>query len=337
MMRAAWYDQPGPAAQVLTVGTLPRPEAGAGEVLVRMHASGINPADVKRRSGWGSGTFGQSTKRVYPHTDGAGVIEAAGPGVDPSLAGRRVWAWNAGGGDFYRIPGAIERGTAAEYVALPVSHVVELPASASFEVGACLGGPACTAHHVALGDGDVLGQTVLVQGGGGAVGELAIQFAATAGATVIATVSSDAKAEIARRAGAAHVINRRTEDVTRRVLEISPEGVDRLIEVDFGANAAIDAAVMKLNGKIASFSSTSVPEPVLPYYALQRKGITVQFVQAYILTTAARERALRAINDMLASGRLRPTIAARYPLEAIAEAHGVVERGEAVGNVVLTI
>jgi NADPH2:quinone reductase len=183
----------------------------------------------------------------------------------------------------------------------------------------------------------VLGQTILVQGGAGAVGELAIQFAAAAGATVIATVSSEAKAAIARAAGAAHVVNRRTEDVAKRVLDISPEGVDRLIEVDFGANVAIDAAVMKLNGKIASFSSTSVPEPVLPYYALQRKGITVQFVQAYILTASARERALSAINDMLAAGRLRPTIAARYPLAAIAEAHGVVERGEALGNVVLTM
>jgi NADPH:quinone reductase-like Zn-dependent oxidoreductase len=336
-MRVAWYDRTGPAADVLMVGDVPRPEPGPGEVLVRIHASGINPADVKRRSGWGSSTFGQSTTRVFPHTDGAGVIAALGPGVDESLAGRRVWVWNAGGGDFYRIPGAIERGTAAEYAVLPVRYVVDLPASASFEVGACLGGPACTAHHVVLGDGDVLGQTILVQGGAGAVGELAVQFAAAAGATVIATVSSDAKAAIARSAGAAHAINRRTEDVARRVLEISPAGVDRLIEVDFGANVAIDAAVMKLNGKIASFSSTSVPEPVLPYYALQRKGITVQFVQAYILTTSARERALHAINGMLAAGRLRPTIAARYPLEAIAEAHGVVERGEALGNVVLTM
>jgi NADPH:quinone reductase-like Zn-dependent oxidoreductase len=336
-MRAAWYDRTGPAADVLTVGDVPRPEPGPGEVLVRLHASGINPADVKRRSGWGSSTFGRSNKRVFPHTDGAGVVAAVGPGADELLIGRRVWIWNAGGGDFYRIPGAIERGTAAEYTALPVRYVVDLPASASFEVGACLGGPACTAHHVVLGDGDVLGQAILVQGGAGAVGELAIQFAAAAGATVIATVSSEAKAAIARSAGAAHVINRKTEDVARRVLDISPEGVDRLIEVDFGANVAIDAAVMKLNGKIASFSSTSVPEPVLPYYALQRKGITVQFVQAYILTTSARERALRGINDMLAAGRLRPTIARRYPLEAIAEAHGVVERGEALGNVVLTM
>ncbi|MFI4997766.1 MAG: NADPH:quinone reductase [Hyphomicrobiales bacterium] len=336
-MRAAWYDRTGPAEEVLVVGDLPRPDPGAGEVLVHMRASGINPADVKRRSGWGGAEFGRPEKRVFPHTDGAGVIEAAGDGVDPSMVGKRVWLWNAGGGDYYKAAGGIERGTAAEYVALPQRHVVALPDDTDFSIGACLGGPACTAHHVIFADGDVLGQTILVQGGAGAVGELAIQFAVAGGAQVIATVSSDAKAEIAKAAGARHIIDRKREDVAQRVLSLFPQGVERIVEVDFGANVQIDAAVIAPNGKIASYSSTSNREPVLPYYALQRKGVTVQFVQAYILPTRARERALEGINRMLAAGRLKPTIAATLPLAEIAAAHRLVESGQALGNVVLAI
>jgi len=336
-MRAVWYDRTGPAAEVLVVGELPRPAPAAGEALVEMHASGINPADTKRRSGWGASDFGRVQGRVFPHSDGAGIVVATGEGVDPSLCGRRVWIWNASGGDFYKAEGGIERGTAAEFVALPLRHVVLLPDNADFAVGACLGGPAMTAHHVVLGDGDVLGKTVLVQGGAGAVGELAIQFAAAGGARVIATVSSSAKAKIATEAGAHHVIDRHAEDVAARVQSLCPRGVDRIVEVDFGANVAIDAAVAASNGKIASYSSTSNREPVLPYYALQRKGVTVQFVQAFILTAQARERAIAGINAMLDAGRLRPTIAARFPLAEIARAHELVESGKAIGNVVLTI
>jgi len=238
---------------------------------------------------------------------------------------------------FYKAEGGIERGTAAEYVALPLRHVVPLPDATDFAVGACLGGPAMTAHHVVFGDGDVLGHTVLVQGGAGAVGELAIQFASAGGAFVVATVSSKAKAEIARAAGADHVIDRHAEDVAARVLSLCPRGVERIIEVDFGANIGIDAAVVAANGKIASYSSTSNREPVLPYYALQRKGVTVELVQAFILPTQARERAIAGITAMLERGRLRPTLAATLPLSEIARAHELVESGKAIGNVVLTI
>ena len=337
-MRIAWYDRAGPADEVLVVGDAERPTARRGEVLVRMFASGVNPADVRRRAGWSGAGYTRLDKRIVPHSDGAGVVEAVGDGVDPSWVGRRVWLWNAGGASFYGFPEeGTDTGTAAEYVALPVRFVAGLPDAADFATGACLGGPACTAHFVVFGDGPVDGATILVQGGAGAVGELAVQFAAHAGATVIATVSSSDKAELARAAGARYAIDRTREDVAGAVLGIAPKGVDRIIEVEFGLNIATDARVIKPNGRIATYSSPTVREPVLPYYDLQRKGVAVRFVQAYILPPEDRRRSIEGVNVALRERRLRPTIAARFPLAEIAKAHALVESRSAAGNVVLEI
>ena len=337
-MRIAWYEKAGPADEVLVVGDADRPTARHGEVLVRVFASGVNPADVRRRAGWSGAGYVRVDKRVVPHSDGAGVVETVGDGVDPSWLGRRVWLWNAGGASFYGFPDeGTDTGTAAEYVALPVRYVAELPDAADFVTGACLGGPACTAHFVVFADGAVDGATILVQGGTGAVAELAVQLASHAGATVIATVSSSEKADRAREAGARHVIDRSHEDVPSAVLAAAPEGVDRIIEVEFGLNVAADAKVIKPNGRIASYSSPTVREPVLPYYDLQRKGVGVRFVQAYILPPEDRRRSIAGVNAALRERRLRPTIAARFPLAEIATAHALVESRSATGNVVLEI
>jgi NADPH:quinone reductase len=336
-MQAAWYDSPGPADEVLSVGEMAVPTPGVNEVLIRVCASGINPSDVKRRSGWTNAIRSPAPRRLVPHMDGAGVVEGVGMGVKESLVGRRVWIWNAAGASLYGSEGAIEIGTAAEYIAIPQAFVVPLPDNVSFEEGACLGGKAFTAHALIFADGDVLGQTILVQGAAGAVGELAVQFAAAGGARVIATVSSEAAASRASAAGAAATVNRKTENVIERVLALAPEGVDRIVEVDFAANINSDIAMIRPNGTISSYSSTSNREPVLPYYGLQLKGITVHFLQAYILSSSARERATRAITRKLAEGRLRPTVAHRFPLKEIAAAHNLMERGLASGNVVLTL
>lgn len=337
-MRAAWYDRSGPAAEVLVVGDADSPSPGRGEALIRMKASGVNPADVRRRSGWSGAGYQTVSRRTIPHTDGAGVVEAVGAEVDPAWVGRRVWLWNAGGASFYGFPEfGTDVGTAAEYVALPIDYVADLPEAADFATGACLGGPACTAHYVVFVDGDISGKTVLVQGGAGAVGELSVQFAAQAGATVIAVVGSEEKEARARAAGARHVVNRAREDVAEAVLRLYPGGVDRIIEVEFGLNVAKDAEVIKPNGTIASFSSPTVREPVLPYYALQRKGVVLRLIQAYILPPEDRRRAIAGINAALGAGRLAPTIAAKLPLDEIAEAHRLVETRQVIGNVVVTL
>jgi NADPH2:quinone reductase len=328
-MQAAWYERMGPAREVLSLGELPVPEPGHGEVLIRIGASGVNPHDTKRRSGWlGPGMY---AARVVPHSDGAGTVAALGAGVRGAEVGDRVFVYRAGSAR----PG---EGTAAQYVAVPEANVVQLPDGLSLAEGACLGVPAFTAYHATLSDGPVAGQTVLVQGGAGAVGVVAVELARWSGARVIATVSSPEKAAIARAAGADHTIDYTRDDVAARVMEITGgTGVERIVEVDFGANVAVDAAVIAENGTVASYSSTRVREPVLPYYAFALKGVRLHFVQGMNMPRAVRDAATRTLVALLERGMLRPRIARRFPLREIAAAHELVESGRAIGNAVVEL
>ncbi|WP_210495221.1 NADPH:quinone reductase [Microvirga antarctica] len=332
-MRAASYDRVGAAQDVLAISTVATPHAQPGQLLVRIHASGVNPSDVKRRAGWRSN--GPLLRPIIPHSDGAGIVEAVGDGVSPAWIGRRVWVWSIPGKTFTL--DAFEWGTACESLTVPVENAVPLPDEASFDVGACLGIPACTAHYAIFADGSVAGLTILVQGGGGAVGECAIQFAKQAGATIIATAGSSETAKIARKAGADHVLDRRDMRLAQLITDLAPEGVDRIIELDFAANAGLDAAVIRRDGIIASYSSPSDPEPRIPYYALQLKGAQIRLISSYILPEAARHAAIAEITAMLRRSTLRPTIMEPFALENIAAAHHALETRAGVGQVVVRL
>ena len=327
-MRAAWYERYGPAREVLEVGELPDPVPGPGEVLVRVHASGVNPSDWKSRTG--SRGPEMPFPRIVPHSDGAGVIERVGPGVDPERVGGRVWLFE---GQWQR-----PFGTAAEYIALPSARAVPLGDGVRFEEGACIGIPAMTAHRCLFASGPVDGLSVLVTGGAGAVGHCAVQLARWAGARVIATVSSEEKSDRALRAGAAVTINYRTEDVAERVLELTDgEGVDRIVEVDFGGNLAASQRALKLNGSIGCYASTGERLPTVDYQAFSRRNATVHFVLVYSEPEAAKQQAVADITDAIAAGAMTHPIAAAMPLGEIAAAHELQERNAAIGNIVLTI
>lgn len=330
----ATYSRFGAARDVLQLAAQLRAELLPYEVLVGIRASGVNPADVKKRAGWGGGAA--PSEPVVPHSDGAGIVEAVGDNIPRSWLGRRVWVFNAQGSGSYGGKGP-DAGTAGYYSALPIANVVPLPDNVSFETGACLGVPARTAHYVTFCDGPVRGKVVLVQGGAGAVGELAIQFAVAAGATAIATVSSPEKAAIAKRAGASHTINRKTEDVVAAIRGIVPDGVDRIVEVDFGANAEIDSKVLKLGGQIVSYSSPSNPTPAIPYYPLQFTNAQIRLAPIFMISKERSDRGLADINYALSVETLNPTIAAIYDLTDIALAHEHVESGRPSGNVVLRV
>lgn len=331
-MRAAFYTRTGPAAEVLSVGRQPDPSPRAGEVLVRVMASGINPADVKRRAGWNGA--GMAHPLVIPHCDGAGVVEATGPGVDPSRKGQRVWLWNAQGG--YGEAGRA-LGTAAELIALPSAQAVALPDELDFTEGACLGVPGLTAWLAVLGDGPVAGQTLLIQGAAGAVGMACVQVALAHGAEVIATVSHRAGAEAVAALGVDRIIDRHAEDVAERVAGLmSGRGVDRIVEVDLAANMATDLACLAPGGAIASYSSSSDPRPVLPYYAFADLGARLRFVQGFRLSPEDRAGAEAMIARLVGTGQLRPQIGATFPLADIAAAHERVETG-APGQTVLIL
>ena len=324
-MRAAYYEQNGTAREVLRVGEVETPQAGPGEVRVKLAASGVNPSDVKSRQG---STRKIAWPRLIPHSDGAGVIDQVGDGVAKSRLGERVWVWN---GQWKRA-----FGTAAEYIALPAAQAVKLPDKISFEAGACLGIPAMTAVHAVALAAASTGATVLVAGGAGSVGQYAIQFAKAAGATVLATISSPEKAAAAREAGADHTIDYKREDVGERVMELTGKrGVDAVIEMDLAANAKLIPFVLRPKGSVIVYG-TGAATANLPAYFCLTNSIRVQFFLVYELDIREREHAVTAINRALEQGKLLSRIGPTFALADIAAAHEAVERAT-IGNVLVTM
>jgi NADPH:quinone reductase-like Zn-dependent oxidoreductase len=288
----------------------------------------VNPHDTKKRAGWLKTTL--PAARVIPHSDASGTIVAVGAAVSKARIGERVWAMRCDA----PYPGA---GGAAERARVASEHAIPLPDHVSFEVGACLGVPAMTAHAAVFGDGPVTGRTVLVTGGAGAVASYAIQLAVWNGARVIATASTPEKQSIARENGAEFVIDYRSseeETVAAILQKTDGRGVDRIVEVDFGANVAVCHRVLAPNGVVAAYSSSRVREPVLPYYPFAMKGAALRFVQGMLLTPSERDAGVRTISALLARDKLRHCVAASFPLDKIADAHAAAEAGT-IGKVVV--
>ena len=334
-MKAIVYTQAG-GSEALTLSERPVPEPGPGEVRVSVRVSGVNPTDWKRRSA------GDPQGEQVPNQDGAGVVDAVGEGVDPARIGERVWLWQAA---WQRLDG-----TAQEHVALPEHLAVALPDHASFDLGASLGIPAMTAHRALtvgeggprrLAPGALAGRTVLVAGGAGAVGNAAIQLARWAGATVLTTVSSPEKAELAAAAGAHHIVDYRAEDAVAAIRALAPQGVDLVVEVAPTANAALDVAVLAPNGAVAYYADDSGPELALPVRELMVRNLNWTGVLIYTIPEQAKLEAVAAVSAAVAEGALRGGEDAglpwhRYPLERSADAHDAVQ-GAVVGMVLIDV
>ena len=323
-MQAAWYERNGAAVDVLRVGELPDPQPGPHEVRVRLRTAAINPSDVKARGG----SRPVLPPRVIPCSDGAGVIDAVGPWVDPGRVGERVWTYNAQWGRAH--------GTSAQYVCLPESLAVPLPEALDDAQGACLGIPCMTAHRCLFADGPIEGLNVLVTGGAGVVGHYAIQMAKWAGARVATTVSSPAKAAHALAAGADRVVDYRREDVVQAVRD-GLGGIDRVVDVDLGSNLPVTSELLKPYGVVAAYASTGKPVPELPYGAWLWKNPTLRQVFVYTMPDYAKEEAIADIASWVAAGDAQFAIAGRYPLAQAVEAHQVVERGGKIGQVIIDL
>jgi NADPH2:quinone reductase len=343
-MKSIVYRATGDSS-VLELVERPVPEPGPGEVRVNVAVSGVNPTDWKARVGSRPGDR-LNFAEVSPNQDGAGTVDAISPEaaeLNPQLeVGDPVWIFLA--------QDKRPSGTAQEYVTVPVEHVVRLPDGVSFDVAASLGVPAMTAHRALtvaeqgpsrLAPGALAGRTVLVAGGAGAVGHAAIQLARWAGATVITTISSEAKATLARAAGAHHVVNYRDSDAAAEILAVAPDGVDLVVEVAPGPNAVLDLAVLNNHGTIAVYANDggdSVTFDVRPFFArnLRFQGLLLYTVGEDALQVAAEDITHALKDGVLKVGEAAGLPLVRFPLEGTAEAHDAVQAG-AVGKVLIDI
>ena len=324
-MIAAWYDHQGQAAEVLQVGELPDAEPGNGEVRVRLRLSGANPGDMKKRQGWQGSPM--AFPRIVPHSDGAGVIEAVGPGADPARIGRRVWVYGA---QSYR-----PSGTAAQATVVPEALAVDLPDAVSDETGACLGIPGITAHRAVFADGPVSGQTVLVHGVRGSVGALAAQLARWAGATVIGTVRTGAETGQVSPSVAAHVVSLES-DAAAQIRRLATDGVDRIVEVALSANADLDSAVVRNGAVIAAYASPR-DRAELPFWPLLFANVTIRLLGSDDFPQEAKDAAARDLTAAAEQSALAVPVAETFPLARIAAAHELVESGRAPGRVLVAL
>jgi len=324
-MKAAWYEKQGAAGDVLVFGEMEEPRPLAGEVRIRVAASGINPGDVKKRQN--AFGVGMPFPRIIPHSDGAGTIDLVGDGISEEWVGRRVWCYGA---QSYR-----PFGTAAEYTVVPLEQAVPLPESVSFEQGACLGIPAITAHRAIHVAGPVEGKTVLVQGAAGAVGACAVQLAHHGGARTIATVRSEGDKATALQAGADEVLLV-DENLVGRIKELAPDGVHHIVEVAFAANIATDVEVLAQGGSIAAYA-TNISTPEIPFWQLAFTNARAFFIGSDDVPTDAKAEAARVINQAFEAGWKGFEIASTFPLDHIAHAHELVENPTRSGRVLLMI
>jgi NADPH:quinone reductase len=324
-MKAAWYEKQGPAREVLVVGDTPEPMPGAGELRIRIAASGINPGDIKKRED--AFGYGMPYPRVIPHSDGAGRVDQVGSGVSSEWMGRSVWCYGA---QSYR-----PFGTAAEFTVVPLDQIAALPEKVSAEQGACLGIPGITAHRAVHVAGPVRGRTVMVQGAAGSVGLCAVALARHAGARVIGIVRSSSDEAAAKKAGA-HEVLVSDKELTSRVRALAPDGIDHIVEVAFGANIEAGVELLQQGGSIASYATDNAALKV-PFWQMVFKNIRLFFLGSDDFPKEAKSLAARDLNDALEAGWPGFEIGERIPLADIARAHERVEHPVRPGRVVVVL
>ncbi|WP_187432278.1 Quinone oxidoreductase 1 [Roseobacter fucihabitans] len=328
-MRAISYTRFGKARDVLAMTQCASPDPGAGEVCVALAFSGVNPSDVKARAGARPGVTKPPFEQIIPHSDGSGTILSVGAGVDPARIGQRVWIWN---GQWQRA-----FGTAATHITLPSAQAVELPDHVSFETGAVLGIPGLTAAHTVFGNGNVTGQTVLIQGGAGTVGFLAVQLAKWGGARVIATARG-AGIQRCKDAGADVVLDYTAPDLAEQILAANAgQPLQRIVEVEFGRNIDTDTAIIAPNGVIAAYGSAAEMTPRLAFGPLLFKAVTIDIVLIYLLADTARAAAIARLHGALRDGALECPVQSIHALSQTAQAHESVENGGRDGAVLIDV
>ena len=327
-MKAAWFDQFGSADKVLKIGEQETPSVGKGDVLVQLSTSGVNPSDVKKRSGAFPNLLDDGL--VIPHSDGAGKIIAVGEDISKNRINERVWVYQA---QFER-----RCGTAAEFLSIDSNRAIPLPDNTSYEIGACLGIPAMTAHRCVFSDGDVIDKYILVTGGAGRVGSYAIQWAKNAGALVIATASNEEDKKLCHDLGAEIVVNHRDEHWEMDILaKTNGSKIDRVIDVEFGENLPKLLKVLKTGATITTYASSQIPKPELPFLQMMYMDLSIRMVIVYAMPEEAKNQAIIDITTALKNNQLMHRVSHLLPFKEIHTSHQLIESGKVRGCVILTL
>jgi NADPH2:quinone reductase len=327
-MRTVSYSAFGKASAVLELADIEMPEPTENEVVVELRFSGVNPSDVKARAGR-PGMTKPAFETIVPHSDGAGIITSVGSSVSKDRIGQRVWIWN---GQWQR-----PFGTASSHIVLDQTQAVPLSDGVSFEVGAVLGIPGLTAAHAVFGHGEISGSTILIQGGAGTVGLLAVQLAKWGGAKVITTCSAQDIAHCLS-IGADHAFDYKDTELVSKVLEANKGNlIDRVVEVEFGLNIASDVALIKSNGIIAAYGSAKSLNPHVPFFEMLFKAVTLDIILIYLLPLKERLSVISRLNQALSDNALTCPIAKIFPINMTSNAHELVESGARDGAVLIDV
>ncbi len=308
--------------EVLTLSDLPDPEPRAGEALIRIEASGVNFIDTYFREGRYPATL--------PYTIGqeaAGTIVAVGPDVHGFAPGQRV-AWCG-------VPG-----TYATLAVAPVSQLIKIPDAITTQQAAAALLQGMTAHYLLHATYvPQFGDHILIHAGAGGTGLLLIQMARRLGAKIITTVSTEAKAALAREAGAHHVILYTQEDVPARVREIT-QGEGLPVVYDSVGKSTFEQSLQTLcpRGTLVLFGGASGAVPPFDLIRLSQMGslyVTRPTLRDYVATREDLEQRARDIFRWVADGSLKLRIAHTYPLAEAAQAHRELEARATTGKLLL--
>jgi len=308
--------------EVMRLVEEPVPAIGNGELLVRIHAAGVNPVDTYIRAG----TYARKPALPYtPGIDGAGLVQTVGTGVTHFVPGDRVY-----------VSGSIS-GTYAEFARCILDDVHPLPAEISFEQGAAIGVPFATAYYALFVRGEArANQTVLIHGASGGVGSACVQLAQARGLKVFATAGSERGRELVRRLGATAVFDH-TENGYLQAIEAASAGDDRIdlvIEMLANRNLAHDLRLVGAGGRVVIVGSRG-PVEINPR-DIMSKNADVRGVMLFGVDRELLRHIHADLHELLASDAVRPVIAHTFPLEEAAEAHRKIFAGGAEGKIVLT-
>lgn len=332
-MRAVVCEKQGPP-DAMKLTSVPDPVAGPGEAVLRLHAAGLNHRDVWIRQG----LYAKIQLPCVLGSDGAGLVESVGPGVDQKLVGKRAviipcekWGPNpAVQGKDFLILGMPRQGTMAEKIAVPASMVVELPAHVSFEDAAALPVAGLTAYRsLTTRGGLVKGEHVLVTGIGGGVATLAMLFAQAMGAQVSVTSGSEEKLARAKKLGAIAAVSYHAKGWEKDLVAQAGRPPSLIIDGagGDGLNALIGAAAPA--ARIVLYGATRMSPGKLDMAKIFFKQIDIRG------TTMGTDDEFRAMLRLVAEHRLKPVVDRIFPLSQAVEANALLEKSGQMGKILL--